>query len=97
MVCNKGLLKPLLFAVVSSEARNGLPSELLHASDLVLIVPTIEQLGRCVVEWLVIRRDKGLEVNSGRYKVMVGSSGGWMIVNYGKRSCGVVVSCYSNS
>ena len=46
---------PLLFAifmvVVSSEARSGLPSELLYADDLVLMAPTMEQLGRCVAEW----------------------------------------------
>ena len=45
---------PLLFAVVmdvvSREARSGLPSELLHADDLVLMAPTMEQFGRCVAE-----------------------------------------------
>ena len=47
-------LSPLLFAivmdVVSSEARNGLPTELLCADDLVLMAPTVEQLGRRVAE-----------------------------------------------
>ena len=46
------VLSPLLFAavmnVVSSDVRNGLPSELLYADDLVLMAPTMEQLGRCV-------------------------------------------------
>ena len=32
-----------------------------------------------------------MNVNSGRSKVMVGSSAGKMIVNSGKRPCGVVV------
>ena len=45
---------PLLFAavmdVVSSEARSGLPSELLYADDLVIMAPTMEQLGRRVAE-----------------------------------------------
>ena len=49
------VLSPLLFAalidVVSSEARSGLPSELLYADDLVLMAPTMEKLGRCVAEW----------------------------------------------
>ena len=44
------VLSPLLFAavmdVVSSEARSGLPSELLYADDLVIMAPTMEQLGR---------------------------------------------------
>ena len=73
------VLSPLLFAavmdVVSSEARTGLPSELLYADDLVIMAPTMELLG------------KGLKVNAGKSKVMVGSSCGKMIVNSGK--CGV--------
>ena len=44
------VLIPLLFAavmdVVSSEARSGLPSMLLYADDLVIMAPTMEQLGR---------------------------------------------------
>ena len=43
------VLSPLLFAavmdVVSSEGRSGLSSELMYADDLVLMTPTIEQLG----------------------------------------------------
>ena len=49
------VLSPLLFSavmdVVSSEARCGLPSELLYADDLVIIAPTMEQLGRRVADW----------------------------------------------
>ena len=75
------VLSPLLFAavmdVVSSEARSGLPSELLYADDLVIMAPAMEQLG------------KGLKVNAGKSKVMVGSSGGKMMVNSGKWPCGV--------
>ena len=48
------VLSPLLFAVVmdvvSSEARSGLPSELLYADDLVLMAPTMDQLDRRVAE-----------------------------------------------
>ena len=79
------VLSPLLFAtvmdVVTSETRSGLPSELLYADDLVIIAPTMEQLGRRVVEWRASLIDKGLKVNAGKSKVMVGSSGGKMIVN----------------
>ena len=63
--------------VVTRETRSGLPSELLFADDLVIMAPTIEQLG------------KGLKVNAGKSKVMVGSSGGKMIVNSGKWPGGV--------
>ena len=60
------LLTPLLFAAimdgVSSEARSGLPSKLLYADDLVLMSPTMDQLGRRVAEWRAILLDKGLKV-----------------------------------
>ena len=86
-------LSSLLFAaamdIVSSEARSGLPSELLYADDLVLMAPTKEQLGRRVAEWRAILLDKGLKVNAGKSKVIVGSSGGKIIVNSGKWPCGV--------
>ena len=74
------VLSPLLFAavmdVVSSEARSGLPSELLYADDLVIMTPTMEQLGRRVADWRASLLGKGLKVNSEKSKVMVGSSGG---------------------
>ena len=57
------VLSPLLFAVVSSEVRSGLPSELLYADDL---VPTIEQLGRRVGEWRDSFLHKGLKVFVGK-------------------------------
>ena len=86
-------MRTLLFAVimnvVSSEARSRLPSELLYADDLVLMAPTMEQFGRRMAEWRDSLLDKGLEVNAGKSKVMVGSSGGKMIINSGKWPCGV--------
>ena len=75
--------------VVSSEARSGLPSELLYADDLVNMAPTMEQLGRRVTDWRASLLDKGLKVNAGKSKVMVGSNSGNMIVNSGKWPCGV--------
>ena len=87
------VLSPLLFAavmdVVSSEARSGLPSELLYADDLVIMAPTMEQLSRRVADWRASLLGKGLKVKAGKCKVMVGSSGGKMIVNSGKWPCGV--------
>ena len=59
------VLSPLLFAavmdVVSSEARGGLPSELLYADDLVIMAPTMEQRGRRVAEWRASLLDKRIE------------------------------------
>ena len=93
------VLSRLLFAavmdVVSSEARSGLPSELLYADDLVLMAPTMDQPGRRVTEWRTSLLDKGLKVNTGNYKVMVGSSGEKMIVNSGKWPCGKEVQVKS--
>ena len=98
------VLRPLLFAavmdVVSSEARSGLPSEFLYADDLVIMAPTMEQLGRRVADWRASLLGKGLKVTAGKSKVMVGSSGGKMIVNSGKwylweRSTGKLCSVHS--
>ena len=93
------VLSPLLFAavmdVVSSEARSGLPSELLYADDLVIMAPTMEQLGRRVADWRASLLGKRLKVNAGKSEVMVGNSGGKMIVNYGKWPCGKGVQANS--
>ena len=62
---------------------------MLYADDLVLMAPTMEQLGRRVAEWRASPLDKGLKVNAGKSKVMVGNSGGNIIVNCGKWPCGV--------
>ena len=78
------LLSPLLFAVVMDVVSSGLPSELMYADDLVLMAPTMEQLGRGVAEWTVNLHDKELKMNAGKSKVMAGSSGGKMIVSSGK-------------
>ena len=66
------LLSPLLFAGV------------MDAAYLVLMASTMEQLDRRGAEWRASILDKGLKVNTGKYKVMVDSSGGKMIVNSGK-------------
>ena len=55
------VLSPLLFAavmdVVSSEARSGLPSELLYADDIVIMAPTMEQLDRLIGELACLAKD----------------------------------------
>ena len=70
----------MLFAavmdVVSSEARSGLPPELLYADDLVIMAPTMEQLGRRVADSRASLIGKGLKVNAGKSKVVAGNSGG---------------------
>ena len=53
------------------------------------MAPTMEQLGRRVADWRASLLGKGFKVNAGNSEVMAGSSGGKMIVNYGKWPCGV--------
>ena len=57
------------------------------------MAPTMEQLGIRLVEWTVSLLDKGLNVNSGKSKVMGGSRDGKMIVNSGNQACCVVICC----
>ena len=61
----------------------------VYADDPVIMAPTMEQLGRRVADWRASLLGKGLKVNAGKSKVMVGSRGGKMIVNSGKWPCGV--------
>ena len=69
------VLSPVLFAiimdVVSREARQGLPYELLYADDLVLIATSREELERKLSAWRGCLTSKGLNVNAGKTKVMV--------------------------
>ena len=64
------VLSSLLFAavmdVVSSEARSGLPSELLYADDLVIMAPTTEQFGIRVADWRASLFGNRLKVNTGK-------------------------------
>ena len=53
------------------------------------MAPTMEQLGRQVADWRASLLGKGLKVSAGKSKVMVGSSGGKMIVNSEKWPGGV--------
>ena len=48
------------------------------------MAPKMGQLSRHVTEWRASILDKGLKVNAGNTKLMVGISSGKMIVNSGK-------------
>ena len=56
----------------------------MYADELLLMASPMKQLGRHVTEWRASIPDKGLKVNAGNTKLMVGISGGEMIVNSGK-------------
>ena len=67
------VLSPLLFIIVlealSREFREGLPMELLYASDLVLVAETEELLMENLRKWKKGMELKGLRVNIGKTKV----------------------------
>ena len=55
------------------------------------VIECIQLINCCrqVADWRSSLFGKVLKVNAGKYKVMVGSSGGKMVVNSGKWPCGV--------
>ena len=81
------ILGPLLVGVVIDivpiEATSGIPSELLYSDDLTVVhmAPIMEPLGRHVTDWRVSLLRKGQKLNAGKYKVMVRSSDGNIIIN----------------
>ena len=79
------VLSPLVFAivvdVVTESVRNGLMSELLYADDLVLISETMEGLREKFWKWKEAFESKGLKVNLGKTKVVVGGAEGEVSVS----------------
>ena len=69
------VLSPLFFIIVleplSREFRTGLPWELLYVDDLVLMADSIEELEILFERWKSGMEQKGLQVNSGKVKVMI--------------------------
>ena len=86
------VLSPLLFAIVmdqvTSESREGLPWELLYADDLVLIAPK-EDLQRKLEAWRSSLVGKGLKVNAGKSKIMIGGHSMGSVAESGAYPCGV--------
>ena len=87
------VLSPLLFVivmdVVSRVVRGGLPWELLYADDLVLMDETENGLKEKFQKWKACMEAKGLKVNIGKTKVMVGGEGSGAVEETGKFPCGV--------
>ena len=87
------VLSPLLFAVVmdvvTREAREGLPWELLYADDLVIVATSREELQRKVKAWRDSLTRKGLKVNEGKTKIMIGDSSAGVMSESGAHPCGV--------
>ena len=87
------VLSPLLFVVVmdvvTREAREGLPWELLYADDLVGTAPSKEDLQRKVKAWKDCLMRKGLKVNEGKTKIMKGGSSTGVASESGAHPCRV--------
>jgi len=70
------VLSPLLFItvmdVLSRDVREGLLYELLYADDLVLMADSMEELQRKYSNWKIALESRGLRINVGKTKVMVG-------------------------
>ena len=78
-------LSPLLFAIVvdvmTESVRNGLISQMLCASDLVLTSEMIEGLREKFWKWKEAFESKGLKVNLGKTKVVVSGAEGEVTVS----------------
>ena len=68
-----GLHHGSVLYVISEEFRCGLPSELLFADDLAVVIDTEEEMQR---RWQIGMENKGLKVNIGKTEVMVSSRRG---------------------
>ena len=51
-----------------------MPSELLYADDLFLMIQTIKRLRNKFLKWKKVFESKGLKVNLGKTKVMISGS-----------------------
>ena len=87
------VLSPLLFVivmeVVTREVREGLPWELLYAHDVVLMAKSEAELKEKILKWKAHMEAKGLKVNAGKSKVMVGGEGAGDVEETGTWPCGV--------
>ena len=70
------VLSPFLFItvmdVLSESVREGLLFELLYADDLVLMADSMQELERKYISWKNVLERRGLRVNIGKTKVMIG-------------------------
>ena len=82
------VLSPLLFIIVlealSCEFCTGIPCELLHADDLVIIAETEDELKMKLIKWETNLEAKGLRLNMRKTKIMVSIVDLQMLKDYGK-------------
>ena len=87
------VLSPLVIIIVlgalSREFREGLPMELLHKVDLLLMVESEELIMEKLREWKKGIEAKGLTVNAGKTKVMQCRVSRFQSEDSGEHPCGV--------
>jgi hypothetical protein len=87
------VLSPLLFVIVmdivSKALQEGLPWELLYADDLVLMAESLQQLKDKLQKWKAGMEAKGLKMNVGKTKIMIGGENTGDVEESGKWPCGV--------
>jgi hypothetical protein len=79
----------VVLEALTRNARTGLPWEILYADDLVLMAESEQSLVEKVLAWKSCMESKGLKVNIGKTKVMIGAEGTGTIEARGKWPCGV--------
>ena len=87
------VLSPLLFIIVmdvlSREASEGLPWEVLFADDMALMAESEQGLMLKLRAWRTAMERKGLKVNAGKSKVMVSAIDAGEMEETGEYPCGV--------
>jgi hypothetical protein len=75
--------------IVSKALQEGLPWELLYADDIVLMAESLQQLKGKLQKWKAGMEAKGLKMNVGKTKIMIGGEGTGDVEESGKWPCGV--------
>src|SRR3989442_14020369 len=74
---------------IADNFKKGLPCELLYADDLVLLAESRPELEKRLTEWMARLKEKGLQANIGKTKVMNCKVGVGQAEKSGKYPCGI--------
>ena len=71
------------------ESCSGVPFEDLYTDDLVIIAELLEECVRRLLTWNEAMEKKGLRVNAGKTKIMIGDTGLDLLQSSGELLCAV--------
>ena len=87
------VLSPILLAIVlealSRSFSAGLPWELLHADDLVIMADSLDEVSVKLERWKAELSAKGFKVNTKKTKIMISKPGACPVQKTGKYPCSV--------